>query len=255
MKKDMINQSIYIHMDSVINNVATSGISFHDFMNGVTMPPANILLIKNQLEDLNYNAHTGFNYIDSVSLLDQKIQQNERMKDICWIDFEDIDLLNQLSSQEIAELLYLAHTGRHLRSPFYYKLQNNFVYLTKRDGWYNKVYYRNMNHFYDLLSYVIAGRTNDIINDKPLFSFGKKRKVSQPPVALLRQLADYFKEGACIAFGKAEKTRTHLNIPIGLDLSEGLEELERSEEPIAYNKRVAILSYDIKQNEWKLLNH
>ncbi|MBA5770603.1 hypothetical protein H3285_29620, partial [Escherichia coli] len=77
----------------------------------------------------------------------------ENFNPLCWIDFEDVELLNQLTPQEVAEMLYLAHTRRHLRSPFYYKLQNNFVYLTREDGRYNKVYYRNLNHFYMLLSY------------------------------------------------------------------------------------------------------
>lgn len=39
MKKEAVNQqSIYVHIDHVINNVATSGISFCDFLNGVGQP-------------------------------------------------------------------------------------------------------------------------------------------------------------------------------------------------------------------------
>lgn len=50
MKKEAVNQqSIYVHIDHVINNVATSGISFCDFLNGVGQPPENILLIKHNI--------------------------------------------------------------------------------------------------------------------------------------------------------------------------------------------------------------
>lgn len=69
MKREPLNQkSIYIHMDSVINNVVTSGITFCDFMQGVPAPPDNILLIKHKFKDTSYNAHTAFHYLDSSDL-------------------------------------------------------------------------------------------------------------------------------------------------------------------------------------------
>lgn len=172
MKKEAVNQqSIYVHIDHVINNVATSGISFCDFLNGVGQPPENILLIKHNIEDASYNAHTAFHYLEPGDLANIS---KENFNPLCWIDFEDVELLNQLTPQEVAEMLYLAHTGRHLRSPFYYKLQNNFVYLTREDGRYNKVYYRNLNHFYMLLSYVIARKTAELVNEKGIFRLVRK---------------------------------------------------------------------------------
>lgn len=171
-------------------------------------------------------------------------------KIFCWIDFEDLELVNQLSPQEVAELLYLAHTGRHLRSPFYYKLQNNFVYLTKKDGRYNKVYYRNMNHFYTVLGQTIARKTEELINEKSFLSLNRKKAVVAPPSDLLKKLAPYFKEGACIAFAHAEKTRTQIKVPIGIDLEEDMSELEISLEDLDYRKVVAELIYDLKQSGW-----
>ncbi|WP_099223475.1 hypothetical protein [Listeria costaricensis] len=253
MKKDTVNQSVYIHMDSEINNVVTSGIDFCDFMNGVGLPPEHILLLKHRFSDVSFNAHTAFDFVETVTLSKLKNQSVHKFDHFCWVDFEEIDLVNQLSPQEIAELLYLAHTGRHLRSPFYYKLQNNFIYLTKEDGWYNKVYYRNMNHFYELLSYVIAKKTTEMLQEKALFGFTKKRRIVSPPVPVLKRLSGYFKEGACVAFLDAEKTRTALKIPIGIDLLEEMHELERSSEPIAYRTIPAVLHYDLKQNEWNLV--
>ncbi|AIS59274.1 hypothetical protein [Listeria ivanovii] len=250
MKKEAVNQqAIYVHIDHVINNVATSGISFGDFLNGVGQPPENILLIKHNIEDASYNAHTAFHYLEPNDLANIP---KENFSPLCWIDFEDVELLNQLTPQEVAEMLYLAHTGRHLRSPFYYKLQNNFVYLTREDGRYNKIYYRNLNHFYILLSFVIARKTSDLVNEKTFLSFGKKKYVAEPPVELLKKMSDHFRDGACIAFDDVVKTRTQIEVPIGLGLTEEMTELEISSK-IYYEQEVAKLVYDLKQNEWNYI--
>ncbi|WP_088809209.1 MULTISPECIES: hypothetical protein [unclassified Listeria] len=255
MKKETFNQkSIYIHMDNVINNVVTSGITFCDFMQGVTFPPDNILLIKHHIKDSSYNAHTAFDYLESHDLQQLQNSQGQKFGELCWIDFEDIDLVNQLSPQEVAEMLYLAHTGRHLRSPFYYKLQNNFVYLTKKDGRYNKTYYRNMNHFYTVLSAVISKKTALILNEKTFLTLNKRKYVPNPPIDLLKRFADYFKEGACIAFSMAEKTRSQVRIPIGFGLDEDMMELlHTGGEELSYAQTVAHLVYDLKKNEWTCL--
>ncbi|EIA21149.1 hypothetical protein [Listeria fleischmannii] len=254
MRKDTFNQkSVYIHMDNVINNVVTSGITFCDFMQGVTLPPENILLIKHHIKDSSYNTHTAFDFLEASDLQQLKTHQGLQLGEFCWIDFEDIDLVNQLSPQEVAEMLYLAHTGRHLRSPFYYKLQNNFVYLTKKDGRYNKTYYRNMNHFYAVLGFVVAKKTAAILNEKTFLSLNKRKYVKSPSMDLLKRFSAYFKEGACIAFAAAEKTRTQIRIPVGAQLDEDIMELEHTGEEIAYSKIVADLVYDLKKNEWTCL--
>ena len=74
----------------------------------------------------------------------------------CWIDFIEEEVLNELTGQEIAELLFLGHQKQHLKSPFYNKLGNRFVYLAHDDGWLNKTYYRSFKDFFHLLSEVIA---------------------------------------------------------------------------------------------------
>ncbi|WP_439443010.1 hypothetical protein ACSMFR_10960 [Listeria aquatica] len=251
MKKELSNQkSIYIHMDNVINNVVTSGITFCDFMQGVPAPPENILLIKHHFKDTSYNAHTAFHYLESNDLKQLKQAPLIKFNNFCWVDFEDIELVNQLSPQEVAELLYLAHTGRHLRSPFYYKLQNNFVYLTKKDGRYNKVYYRNMNHFYVVLSQAITRKTEEIIHEKSFLMPNRRKSVALPPSDLLKKMMKYFKEGACISFAHAEKSRTQLRVPVGIEFDEELSELEDSPEELTYNEVVAELVYDLRRSEW-----
>ncbi|SQC57382.1 Uncharacterised protein [Listeria newyorkensis] len=255
MKKEILKQqTIYVHMDNVINNVVTSGITFCDFMNGVMSPPQNVLLLKHQFPEASFNAHTSFHYSEVSDLSELKKAPVSQYADFCWVDFEDIDLVNQLTAQEVAELLYLAHTGRHLRSPFYYKLQNNFVYLTKEDGRYNKVYYRNLDQFYHVLGYAIWKNMMQMTTEKIVLPFVKRKKIADIPVDLLKKFAEYFREGACISFDDAVKSRNQIEVPIGLNLKDDMQELLRSSDLIEYEHVVAHLIYDMKQNEWSVID-
>ncbi|MBC1484047.1 hypothetical protein HCJ47_11580, partial [Listeria sp. FSL L7-1558] len=83
-------------------------------------------------------------------------------------------------------------------------------------------------------------------------SFGKKKYIAEPPVELLKKMAEYFRDGACIAFENIIKTRTQIEVPIGIGLKEEMTELENSA-IIHYEKEVAKLVYDLKQNEWNYI--
>ena len=50
-------------------------------------------------------------------------------EEIKWIDFSDVTMLKELTPLEISELLYFGHMKNSLHSPFFYKLQNDFVFL------------------------------------------------------------------------------------------------------------------------------
>ena len=64
-----------------------------------------------------------------------------------------------LSDQQIAELLFIAHIGRPLDSPFFAPLQNRFAYLAHDDGWFCKLFCRNLDDFINVLCGKIAADT------------------------------------------------------------------------------------------------
>ena len=71
-------------------------------------------------------------------------------------------MLNELTGQEIAELLYLGHQKQHLKLPFYNKLGNRFVYLAHDDGFFNKTYYRSFKDFFHFLSEAISDKLGEL---------------------------------------------------------------------------------------------
>lgn len=250
MKKELKKeQSIYIYIDYVINSVATRGIDFCDFVNGIGLLPENLLLLKHHLDDTSFNAHTLFHYLEAGDIHKLQAQEERKQEAFSWIDFEEVDLLNQLTAQEIAELLYLAHTGRHLRSPFYYKLQNNFVYLSSSDGHINKTYYRHINRFYTLLSYCITKRTANLVSEKSIFSFGKKKDVANISESLIETLVPLFKEGVYLDFANAKKSRTQIEIPLFANVGEEIVHTDA----IDKGSEVASIIYDNRRSEWEIV--
>ncbi len=68
----------------------------------------------------------------------------EEMK---WIDFNDYEMVKELTPLEISELLYFGHMKTHLHSLSFYKLQNNFVFFDLKDA-RSRVYYRYLDEYY-----------------------------------------------------------------------------------------------------------
>jgi len=75
--------------------------------------------------------------------------------DFIWVDFENEKSLDSLSPTNVAELLYMAHMGEPLQSPFLSAINNRFVYYAHDDGWSTRLYCRNPRDFYETLSHLI----------------------------------------------------------------------------------------------------
>jgi len=208
------HELLYIHLNDRDQYVLSSGIEFVEFGRSLSDSLNYILLLKHQSEEADFNRHTLLHYVSEDSLEKLMGENIASYGDFCWIDFEELEGLNVLSAQEIAEVLYLGHTKHHLKLPFYNQLGNKFAYMSHDDGWFSKVYYRNMNDFYRMLSQVISGKLTGVKTEKNLLGFRRKREF--PPVSkeVLKSLTSVFKEGAVFSLKKVEQNRNRLDIPL-----------------------------------------
>ena len=246
MKKNM-----YIHYDSVSNHVLSSSIPFSVRTVPPILIPKNILLLKGKSSLAKYDDYTGFSYISGEENIRQfldYVMKEELAVD--WIDFESIDFLHQLTAQEVSELLYVSHANKHLHSPFFYKLQNNYIYLSMGDG-FTKVYYRNVQHFNSLLAHAIEDAMSDVINAQKtrLFFMKRSAKVEKISIDDVENLATLIRDGVLIALDQAKKVGTTYVIPILL--SE--DEYYRTNHLKHTECQVGTISYDTDKNEWQVL--
>jgi hypothetical protein len=255
LKKNNSNQRdlVYVHLNESEQYVLSYGIEFKEFAQSLSDYINNVLLLKHHFDDGDFNMHTLLEYV-------QKERLNKLVKDdvygygdFCWIDFEEEEALNELSGQELAELLYLGHTKDDLKLPFYQRLGNRFVYLAHDDGWWNKVYYRNMRDFYRMLGDALASKMTDTKFEKNLLGIRKKRNFPAVHMELLLNMKTIMKEGILISIHDTEQTRTSVEVPVWiLGDFDNMDDMYEEYEKVVKGKYDAKLVFDKKTREWRL---
>lgn len=240
-------ESIYVHYDSVSNHIVSSGVRFSTNTIPPILIPKNILLLKGKSKHAIYDDYTGFSYIREGKVREFLLEEN-LVADFNWIDFESIEFLHQLTPQEVADLLYISHTNTHLHSPFFYKLQNNYIYLTMEEQ-FTKVYYRKIQQFFLLLSKDLTKQMREVVNGFQKRLFFKKQKEIQPISAeQLMQSSAWFKEGLIFAPQYAVQENTRYKIPIFVAEDHYQDAVHMKER----NEHIGFISYDDELGEWEV---
>lgn len=214
----MPSETTYVHLDTITNAVLSKGFTMNEYKDAVKRPIKNILLLNAPKGVGELDPHTGFRMIRGIARIQEYFERSQHVIDDSskWIDFESVELMRQLTPVEISELLYIAHAYTHLHSPFYYKLQNNYIHLTLPEAM-TKVYYRNLDQFYSLLSINITTNMEKKINDKRnKFIFKKTKMITRIPVSEVKDLLPLLKEGVVFSFKKLKIKQEIYEIPIYL---------------------------------------
>lgn len=208
-------KSIYVHLDSISNHVLSSSVHFQPTVLSQNEIPKNILLLKGRSPLAIYDDYTGFYYIkDEKKIIVFLEEVQNSVTEYNWIDFESLEFLHQLTPQEIADLLYISHANTHLHSPFFYKLQNNFIFLNLGQE-FTKVYYRKMDDFYRQLAFQLINKMSKEMTrlSRRLF-FNQEKKAEELPVELLKELVTYFKVGMVFSTERITKDMKAYTIPL-----------------------------------------
>ncbi len=151
----MQRKYIYANLEKLDNLVFAYGIDQSDFVHGIKRLPANLVsLVGVDDNEHAVNAHTGLNVINDENEIRRYLLQSHALP-VKWLDYDEVGDLDFLTATEIAELLYLGHMDRPIRSPFNYKLRNHYVFLEQRNGGI-KVYFYYISAFSHILSAAIV---------------------------------------------------------------------------------------------------
>lgn len=187
---------LYVHLDTMSNAVLTKGITHVEFNHSTQNRPKNILLLNPNETDGEYENHTGLKVVrgeDQVNSYFLKLE-NRSNSDIKWIDFKEYEILKQLTALEISELLYFSHMKKSLHSPFFYKLQNDFVFFGLDDAT-SKIYYRHIDEFFCLISEKLSQQMSHWLNRRRSFLSRKKIDVRPVPLPLISELKGCMQDG------------------------------------------------------------
>jgi hypothetical protein len=249
-----IRDLIYIHHHNYDQYVITYGIEFKEFIESFPIKLKNLLLLKHRFQDAEFNMHTLLEYVPNEKI-NRLIQDGVYgYGNFCWVDFNGVEGLNDLSGQEIAELLYLGHIKQHLKQPFYQKLGNRFAYLAHDDGWFNKVYYRDLEDFYQILGAVVGRKMSQLHTKKTLLGIRRSMEFPAVPGRTLHQVSHLIKEGAVISLERREEGRQRIEIPIWVigDFID-MDDMYDHAQTLDLESCQAKLVYEKKSDEWRLL--
>ncbi len=107
-----------------------------------------------------------------------------------WIDYNNEFDLNSCTPEERAEILYLSHFGKPLNTPFFNRINNNYVYLAHDDGWFCKLYCRDILFYREIIANKIIGS----------LSTNKRRKIYPMDDDTKNQIFELTKKGLLIDF-------------------------------------------------------
>lgn len=246
--KSMIVENLHVHLNTTTQAVLGKGFSMIDFSHAINQYPQNLLLFDPNIDIGHYNRPTNLRMIlgrENVASYFHAVRKKEKDQKLKWIDFTDENMLKELSPIELSELLYFSHMKKPLHSPFFYKLQNNFVYF-EYSGDFSKVYYRHLDEFYRILANKLSRLSFNKLNYRKFFKKGIV--TDKPSLSVLRNLKSIFAEGIIICFTMASMKLNKFSIPIYTrkDALWSFKNLEQKSDILL----LAYLVYDFYEKMW-----
>lgn len=251
---DDIKELVYINGNVNDKCFLTHGIEFREFLASLPTELSNILLLKHNYEDSDFHMGTFMNYVEKEQITELVKEPIRTYSEFCWIDIDDTSLLDSLEPEEKAALLYLGHYKKPLSSPFFRKLNNEYVYLTEEDGWLNKVYCKQVAHIQHMISHIVPLKTSMLIKKRlPLF----RKHLDYPPLppVLAHTILTLTHDGLLIDFKSMTRSRKDLQIPLYtvgsfFSIDELLQDLSFYKQESSYKAK---LIYSRKDDMWDLI--
>ncbi len=125
-------ERIYVQWSGDSSVVWMSGITFREFV--AAWRPTGLLLLKHRYPGAHWHRETGLEYITEDEVEAFCRDDLYSYGDLFLADIPNVEALDRMSDQEVAEVLFLGHTKRPLDTPFIPGLGNRFFYLTHDDG-------------------------------------------------------------------------------------------------------------------------
>ncbi len=206
---------VYLHMQEKERFVISLGWDVATFMKVVCPTLPNILLLNHRLDHVNdFDTNTRMDFIAHLDLLHYNWEDHVDYSNFSWMDFELRENLEDTSTAELSEILYLEHMKKHLRAPFYPKMHNNWVYLSDANDSFHKLYFRSSRLFYSVYGQIIAETINGLRQEKSLLGLSRKGNYPGVPVELMMKLSPLISEGILFSLTSPEQTRLTYEIPI-----------------------------------------
>lgn len=233
----------YIKANYQENYFLYYGMEFHEFIKYNPITLENIMITDGKYIANNFNYSWYFETANGNENICKLSQEDiYGLGNFHWIDYNNEINLNNCTPEEKADILYTSHFGKPLKSPFINRINNNFFYLAHDDGWYCKLYCKDMLVFRDIVANKIIGH----------FSINKRSKIYSMTEEIKNEIYNLTNKGLLLDFSNIYRDNKSISLnfyTIGQyeDMDEMYNNLER-------NKNIADMKGTIehKNKEWKI---
>ncbi len=179
------------------------GMEFSEFLRYCPFPIPRILFLDPPLYFEPISKAMFMTTLDEQAIADLARQGAYDLGNFHWMNYASQEGLARCTEQEKAEILYLNHYGKPLHTAFFESVGNRFVYQAHDDGWYCRLYCKDMAVFGDIIANKIIGH----------FATNKRRKMHPISSEIKAALLDWAKGGLLIDFSLASvyKNRCQIN--------------------------------------------
>jgi hypothetical protein len=234
----------YISANFQENYFIYYGMEFKEFVSFNPVKMKNILITDGNFTGNNFNGNWMLETSNGCEgILELCEEDIYGLGNFHWIDYSDEVSLNNCSPEEKSEIIYLSHFCEPLKSPFFDKINNDFFYLAHDDGWFCKLYCKDMFIFRDIL-------INKIIDN--FFAKNRRRKIYPMSEDIKDVIFDLTKEGLLLDFSNLYTDKRCIELAfysIGHyeDMDEMYNNLEQSKNRASIKGRI-----EYKNKTWKV---
>lgn len=243
----MRDSLIYVHYEPLAHMFATAGVTASDVLTAHSRPWHHLLLLPPVSDDELIDPHTGFNVVSGQQEITTWLRSKEA-RNRAWLDFRHGPYLQELTPNEIAELLYLAHMRTHIQPPFYYKLQNSLVFIPQKSE-LATLYFRQTRQFDETLSAAIVRHLRLAANEQPFWLRLRQQDFPSVAAPVMTALYPLLEEGVMLDFGAGVFSKANVVVP--LLTPRGRFVPERQDE-LAQSQRRGQLELDRTSGTWRL---
>lgn len=194
---------LFVHGNEAHNFALFSGMAFPSFISYYSDAQV-LLLLEHGYDDASFDMHTQFEYIDHGEIRNFTRSLEDQKSRLCLLDIAEEKRLLQLSPQEQAELLYVAHKKETFRSPFYHVLKNRFVFLSDEQDRVSKVYFREYDDMMNLIVHVFNQLAVQRSRNALFFRRRVQPVVPELPLEELQKFEDLLEDGALASLAKMD---------------------------------------------------
>jgi hypothetical protein len=219
------------------------GMEFKEFIKCNPIKIDNILITDGKFVGNNFNNNWWLETVNGDEGFSELCNEDlYGLGNFHWIDYKDEISLDNCTSEEKAEVLYLSHFGEPLRTPFIDRINNNFFYFAHDDGWFCKLYSRDMSVFEEIL----ANKIFDSV------STNKKRKIYPMDKEVKDKLFELTQNGLLIDFSNVYRDDKSISLYFYVigeyqDMDEMYNNLERNKNRASIKGRV-----EHRSKAWKI---